>query len=132
MCSTNDAETGQLDGSLIEHVAITLAEMFGRFRDPLVLGLDDGATRAADQELPSMGVIGVFAGDEGPRGVQPMHQTNLDQEIQTTIDARRRDGGAVRPNQINEVIGGDGPSRRQQLAQHRAALRRESPTTRAA
>ena len=81
MCSTNDAETRQLDGSLIEHVAITLAEMFGRFRDPLVLGLDDGATNAADPRMPSMGVIGVFAGDEGPRGVQPMHQTNLDQEV---------------------------------------------------
>ncbi|MEA2767517.1 MAG: hypothetical protein QOD93_479, partial [Acetobacteraceae bacterium] len=77
----------QLDGAVIEREAVPVTQTFGRCDNPLVLGLNDGAALAADQELHCVGMVRVFAGDEGAGCLQPMDQAVFHQEIKAAVGA---------------------------------------------
>jgi len=91
---------------VLEREAVAFAEILGRPVNPFVFRFDHGAALAADQELPAVGMVGVVAGDEGSHAVKSVHQPHVDEEVEATIDARRRDGGILWPNEVEQFVGG--------------------------
>lgn len=88
---TGRTDPGQLNGAVVERKSKSVTQIFGGRCNAFVLGFDDRSALPTDRESPGMRMIRMFAGDEGFGGLQTMHQTMLNQEIQAPIHTRRRD-----------------------------------------
>ncbi len=97
-----------------------------QFVDLAVVQFRDRMAFPADQELPRVWIARVGAADEGIQGVEPVDKVGLDQEIQRTVDGRRRDLAAGLVQLVEDVVSADGLVAGPDQFQHPAALPRES------
>ena len=63
--------------------------------DAFLFKLDGGVALAADQELALMRMLRVVATDKGVKRGDTVHQAIFQQEIQRTVNGRRRGAAAV-------------------------------------
>jgi hypothetical protein len=112
---------------MVKRESMPVTETFSGRCNAFVLGLDDRSTLSTDQELPGMRVIRMFAGDEGFRRLQAMHQTVLNQEIQTSVHARRGGRRIIRTQRLEQLVRGEWPLHGKQFAEHGSPLPCHAP-----
>ena len=85
--AAGSTKTRQLDGSVVDGEAVSLAEAGGRVGDDGVLRLNDCSAAPADEELTSMRMVGMAARQERFGRLEPVRETHFDQEVEASIGA---------------------------------------------